>query len=397
MIVTVTLNPSLDHTLTLDEPLTRGAVHRLTPVSTEPGGKGVNVSRALTQNGVDTVTLLPAADHDPILTGLRALRVPFHNVDIPGNVRSNLTITENDGTTTKLNEPGAYLDRAALATLTEAVCDHATRATWVVLSGSLPPGVPDGWYADVVARLAALPCRVAVDTSERPLTALADSFATAAPDLIIAEPRGWLVLEGEEGVRVQVDGRSPQTLPLRPLALSPGVHRVKTALSNQEVRVDSEVRISVAIKVSLVEQLLRDADDALTTQNLAKAQRHLDGAQRRLKAKPAASPALHISLLRLQGKLEMAREHWLDAITAFETLRNDYSSHSSPEVVETIKLLAQHVGRIEIERMENGRCKKTHEWVPPGENMVDLDGDRKEKVRVGPGKTANVGSCGGRR
>ena len=184
MIVTVTLNPSLDHTLTLDEPLTRGAVHRLTPVSTEPGGKGVNVSRALTQNGVDTVTLLPAADHDPILTGLRALRVPFHNVDIPGNVRSNLTITENDGTTTKLNEPGAYLDRAALATLTEAVCDHATRATWVVLSGSLPPGVPDGWYADVVARLAALPCRVAVDTSERPLTALADSFATAAPDLI---------------------------------------------------------------------------------------------------------------------------------------------------------------------------------------------------------------------
>lgn len=220
---------------------------------------------------------------------------------------------------------------------------------------------------------------------------------TAAPDLIIAEPRGWLVLEGEDGVRVQVDGRSPQTLPLRPLALSPGVHRVKTALSNQEVRVDSEARVPVAIKVSLVEQLLRDADDALTTQNLAKAQRHLDGAQRRLKAKPAASPALHINLLRLRGKLEMAREHWLEAITAFETLHNDYSSYSSPEVVDTIKLLAQHVGRIEIERMENGRCKKTHEWVPPGENMVDLDGDRKEKVRVGPGKTANVGSCGGRR
>ena len=60
MIVTVTLNPSLDRTLSLDEPLTRGAVHRLTPVSTEPGGKGVNVSRALTQNGVDTVALLPA-------------------------------------------------------------------------------------------------------------------------------------------------------------------------------------------------------------------------------------------------------------------------------------------------------------------------------------------------
>lgn len=184
MIVTVTLNPSLDRTLTLDEPLTRGAVHRLTPVSTEPGGKGVNVSRALTQNGVDTVALLPAADHDPILSELRSRGVAYHNIDIAGVVRSNLTITENDGTTTKLNEPGAYLDDATLAALTAAVCDHAARATWVVLSGSLPPGVPDSWYADVVARLAALPCRVAVDTSERPLAALADGFATAAPDLI---------------------------------------------------------------------------------------------------------------------------------------------------------------------------------------------------------------------
>jgi 1-phosphofructokinase len=184
VIVTVTLNPSLDRTLSLDEPLTRGAVHRLIPVSTEPGGKGVNVSRALTQNGVDTVALLPAADHDPILSELRTRGVPFHNINIPGTVRSNLTITENDGTTTKLNEPGAHLDDAALAALTAVVRDHAARATWVVLSGSLPPGVPDSWYADIVAQLAALPCRVAVDTSERPLTALAGAFSTAAPDLI---------------------------------------------------------------------------------------------------------------------------------------------------------------------------------------------------------------------
>lgn len=64
----------------------------------------------------------------------------------------------------------------------------------MVLSGSLPPGVPDDWYADVAARLAALPCRVAVDTSERPLTALAEAFATAAPDLIKpnSEELAWL-------------------------------------------------------------------------------------------------------------------------------------------------------------------------------------------------------------
>jgi 1-phosphofructokinase len=54
----------------------------------------------------------------------------------------------------------------------------------VVLSGSLPPGVPDDWYAEVVARLSSAPCHIAVDTSERPLDALAAGFGHTAPDVI---------------------------------------------------------------------------------------------------------------------------------------------------------------------------------------------------------------------
>jgi 1-phosphofructokinase len=184
VIVTVTPNPSIDRTVTLGAPLTRGAVHRVTSATSEPGGKGVNVARALSLAGLEAIAVLPAADSDPMVTALRAAGVSFRCVPVSGAVRTNLAITETDGTTTKLNEPGAPLDGAVLDALTRTVVEHAETASWVVLSGSLPPGVPDHWYADVVAQLASSPCRIAVDTSERPLDALAAAFGHAAPDVI---------------------------------------------------------------------------------------------------------------------------------------------------------------------------------------------------------------------
>jgi 1-phosphofructokinase len=184
MIVTVTPNPSIDRTVTLSAPLTRGAVHRVSSVTSEPGGKGVNVARALTLAGLDAVAVLPAPANDPLVAALTAAAVPFRCVPADGAVRTNLAITEHDGTTTKLNEPGAVLDAAALDALTRSVAASAESATWVVLSGSLPPGVPDHWYADVVALLEPYPCRVAIDTSDGPLAALVASFDRAAPDLI---------------------------------------------------------------------------------------------------------------------------------------------------------------------------------------------------------------------
>ena len=184
MIITVTPNPSIDRTVTLPARLVRGAVHRVQSVSTEPGGKGVNVARALTLAGLDTLAILPAGGRDPILSALQSCGVPFYAVPVDGAVRTNLTITESDGTTTKINEPGAVIDEAALAALTAAILDRAESARWVVLSGSLPPGMPDSWYADVVARLRPFDCKVAVDTSDAPLAALAAGFGRAAPDLI---------------------------------------------------------------------------------------------------------------------------------------------------------------------------------------------------------------------
>lgn len=184
MIVTVTPNPSIDRTVTLPVELVRGAVHRVSSVSSEPGGKGVNVARALRLAGIDVITVLPAGDHDPILAALRAIDVEFHRVPVTAAVRTNLAITESDGTTTKINEPGAVVEPVDIDALTQAVAEHARAAQWVVLSGSLPPGMSDGWYSDMVVALRPYGCKVAVDTSDGPLAALAANLDRAAPDLI---------------------------------------------------------------------------------------------------------------------------------------------------------------------------------------------------------------------
>jgi 1-phosphofructokinase len=183
-VVTLTANPSLDRTLELPGPLDRGGVIRLTGAATEPGGKGVNVSRALASAGALVVSVLPAADDDPILGALRRLGLSLATVPVHEPVRTNYTVAEPDGTTTKLNEPGAPLDEATRTALETALLRHAEGARWVVLSGSLPPATPADWYARLVPELRATGARIAVDTSGEPLRALLEAGPAAAPDLL---------------------------------------------------------------------------------------------------------------------------------------------------------------------------------------------------------------------
>ena len=202
MILTLTPNPSLDRTVSLPAPLQRGAVQRLTDVVMEPGGKGVNVARVLSTSGRAATAVLPAAEHDPILTALDGLELPgltVRSVPVAGPARINTAVTEPDGTTTKLNELGAGLsaeeidavEQALLETLTlTGVSAGADPHHWAVLSGSLPPGAPARWYARLVGLLreAAPGLRIAVDTSDEPLAALAAELPGSAPDLI--KPNG---------------------------------------------------------------------------------------------------------------------------------------------------------------------------------------------------------------
>lgn len=189
MIVTLTANPSLDRTVALPGPLLRGEVQRAISVRQESGGKGVNVSRALVASGLKTIAVLPGAEADPVLNGLRETEVPFAALPIGEPLRSNVALTEPGGVTTKINEPGPVLSGDQQEALISLLLDHARGAAWVVLAGSLPPGVPADFYATVTRRLRSMfdgeaAPRVAVDSSGEPLAAAVSGDTSGKPDLL---------------------------------------------------------------------------------------------------------------------------------------------------------------------------------------------------------------------
>ncbi|WP_285242050.1 hexose kinase [Pseudarthrobacter sp. fls2-241-R2A-127] len=175
MIVTFTANPSLDRTVALPGPLARGEVQRALSVRQESGGKGVNVSRALVASGLESLAVLPGADSDPVLTGLREQAVPFISLPIDEPLRTNVALTEPGGVTTKINEPGPVLAADQQEALIKLLLESSRGASWVVLAGSLPPGFPENFYAVVARRIreagnGTAPL-IAVDSSGAPLAA----------------------------------------------------------------------------------------------------------------------------------------------------------------------------------------------------------------------------------
>ena len=176
MIITVTLNPSLDRTLEVGR-LERGVVLRTTTPTLEPGGKGVNVTRALAANGIPSIAVLPVGGREGSeLHGLLSYEgIEARPLAVAGRTRSNITIAERDGTVTKLNEPGAALLAHEISALSDLVADTVSAGDWVVMSGSVPPGFTGDDMRTFVSSLAVRGVSIAIDTSGDALAAAIES------------------------------------------------------------------------------------------------------------------------------------------------------------------------------------------------------------------------------
>ncbi|MEU2790141.1 1-phosphofructokinase [Streptomyces sp. NPDC007100] len=181
MILTVTPNPSLDRTYEIPA-LERGAVLRAAADRIDPGGKGVNVSRAVAAAGHRTLAVLPLGGPAGAALGglLGAEGIEVAGVPVAGQTRSNISAVEPDGTLTKINAAGPELTADESEALLETVRTRSAGADWIACCGSLPRGLPPAWYAELVARVHRAGARIALDTSGPSLTAA----LRARPDVV---------------------------------------------------------------------------------------------------------------------------------------------------------------------------------------------------------------------
>jgi 1-phosphofructokinase family hexose kinase len=167
MIFTVTLNPTLDKTLSVPR-LVPGAIHRARFIRQDIGGKGINVSRALRALGIGSrpIGFLGGATGRAMRDGLAEAGYDARFIEVEGETRQNLTLLdESAGVYTKINEAGPAVDPAQLTAMRNLVRDLARPGDFWAFSGSLPPGTPESYYAELVELVQSAGALAFLDTS----------------------------------------------------------------------------------------------------------------------------------------------------------------------------------------------------------------------------------------
>jgi 1-phosphofructokinase len=166
-IATVTLNPAIDQTVSVDN-FQAGTVNRTLSTRLDAGGKGVNVASFLADYGLEVAATGFLGEENPELFERHFARKNIEDrfIRVPGETRVNIKIMdERNQETTDLNAPGQAPARDAVDRLSEQVEELAESCEWIVLSGNLPPGLPPNFYADLIQSIKRKNRRIVFDTS----------------------------------------------------------------------------------------------------------------------------------------------------------------------------------------------------------------------------------------
>jgi 1-phosphofructokinase family hexose kinase len=182
VIVSVAANPSLDKLFEVDR-VRHGQIHRPAAFVQVPGGKGLNVARAAHALGaeVHAVGILAGFAGQWVEEALAAEGVPGTFAWAEGETRASLSVAEGDtGELTEFYERGDDVGADGWARLEAVVLGRSRGATWMTMSGNLPPGAPEDGYARLVGIAAGAGIRTALDAREAAL----EHGVAARPDLV---------------------------------------------------------------------------------------------------------------------------------------------------------------------------------------------------------------------
>jgi 1-phosphofructokinase family hexose kinase len=152
LIVTLTINPAIDRIFSVDRLAFEDRAY-INSIRESAGGRGINASRVIRSFGGETRAVLTAGGDSGkrLAEHLVGCGYPTTMVPIQNAIRTNLTITDKHGLTVNLNEAGPTLAKTEVTRVEKAVRESLKGATWLLLCGSLPPGVPPSFYGKLIA------------------------------------------------------------------------------------------------------------------------------------------------------------------------------------------------------------------------------------------------------
>lgn len=171
MIITVSLNPALDKTVTLPG-FAVNTVNRVQNYRLDPGGKGINVSKVIKALGGKTLCLgvLGGAPGGFIKSALDSMELPNDMVITGEPTRTNIKIVDPVlGTNTDINEAGSPIREETLQAVWEKLTRVVQPGDTVVFAGKNPPGMADDQLATWIRQLKSLDVRICVDTVGEPM------------------------------------------------------------------------------------------------------------------------------------------------------------------------------------------------------------------------------------
>jgi len=202
MIVTMTMNPAVDkmywvEDLKICDATQEEFLTRATRSTTSAGGKGVNISVFLSRLGVENFAMGFVGGHTGhvIVRDLRDEGVTTNFVWTHGETRVNVTLLQKgrEHSPNLINEPGQTILPEEMDRLMRRYRRTLHRATWVVLAGSLPPGVDPGIYGEMTRMAKNAGAKVILTTGGEALTRALD----ACPYIVKPDTREHMLVEGK--------------------------------------------------------------------------------------------------------------------------------------------------------------------------------------------------------